>query len=117
MKDQPPYMTDDEADRTWQQGNERLFGRKSPSIQDLQNQINDLQDQLDRRKLQSSSDTMAQDTPFTARIFRQGQKSNTSDKNPKHPLSQSKTHKKGFVQPKERSNFDSKSTFFEKYCG
>jgi hypothetical protein len=59
MEAQPPLMSDAEADRTWNLGNECLFGNRSPSTLAIEQEIATLQSWLAQRRdtenMQSSS--------------------------------------------------------------
>jgi hypothetical protein len=60
MKEQPPYMNEEEADRVWHQSNEALFGVRSPATTELQQQIQQLQQILDERP-PTSNPTISED--------------------------------------------------------
>ena len=103
MREQPPYMTDAAADQVWQHSNDSLFGRTSPTNLELEQQIKNLQRVLEQRQkstlpLTQSSDksTFNDDqqhprtqTNLESRIFRQGKRTPTPDKNRKTSSSQS----------------------------
>jgi hypothetical protein len=50
MKARPPFMSDEEADRTWQQGNDRLFPQTPKTTVELEHLIAELQHRLDQQR-------------------------------------------------------------------
>jgi hypothetical protein len=101
MKREPPFLTDDEADKIWRQGNQRTFGVEATdqatlTTPQLRRQINDLQHELYLRTesdARASSDSTLPFNSLAERLFRQGKRSDISDKNAETGLNQSKTTK------------------------
>jgi hypothetical protein len=62
MNTQPPYMSDEEADRTWHQANDRLFPQTSRTALESENHIAKLQQLLDQRHLKDSQLSTKQNT-------------------------------------------------------
>ncbi len=104
MKKQPPFSSDKDADNTWRQGNERMFGVEesraenlnSPSAlttPQLQERINDLQHELYLRtetEARAHQDSTLPFNSLAARVFRQGKRS-ISDESRKTSPDQSKS--------------------------
>ena len=110
MKSQPPYMSDEEADRVWTQSNSAAFPKGALTDSELQNQI-DILKKIQEHRLQtappknqfaahnddlpSSGATAAWRQPvmkgMASRLFRQGIKTNLSVKKPKHTSTQSES--------------------------
>ncbi len=103
-------MSDEEADRVWDQSNSAAFPRGSLTDSELQNQIDILKKIQDHRLqtappknqfaahndgLPSSGATAAWHQPvmkgIASRLFRQGLKTNLSVENPKHTSTQSES--------------------------
>ena len=113
MKEQPPYLSDAEADRVWRQSNDSLFGDTTPTNLELEQQIQYLQRTLDQRRQTTqpsprnpdkeiATDTQDQQQPpkqsLESRVFRQGYRSPTADKNQKTSVNQSKSSNFKFFQ-------------------
>ena len=97
MIEQPPFLTDEEADRVWRQSNDSLFGRTSPTTIELEQQILNLQRVLNERKKNAQPSPQSHDTnlpgtiqdqqsPIThsleSRVLRKDKSTNMSDKIP-----------------------------------
>ena len=133
MRDQPPYMSDSEADHTWHRSNAATFGSGNLTDAEIQQQIDILKSIQDQRlqtalplpprhDRNSPSKARDQQHPSThnleSRIFRQGKKTNTADDNLEKTFNQSNSGDKSFSvekavnqQPKQnisekRSRFD-----------
>ena len=103
MKDQPPYLSDKDADETWNQSNDQMFGEGCLTDEMIQGQIKAWQNILSQRaapnttshddSVPSSGATAAWRQPIakglTQRVFRQGLKTKISDKNTKSTSDQS----------------------------
>jgi hypothetical protein len=100
MKAQPPHLSDEQTDRVWHQSNDSLFGRVSPTILEIQQQIDNLQSLLQQRRHSPPNDEQQshQSPPpnFKSRVSRQVKKTNTSDDNLKMTSNQSKRGNKSF---------------------
>jgi hypothetical protein len=115
MKHQPPFVSEEEADNTWRQGNKRMFGVERSSKDNLGEQttlttpqlekrISDLQYELYLRTETQDKAHRDSTLPFNslaARVFRQGRKSDTSDEKQNNHPDQSKTSEGNFFQAKE----------------
>jgi hypothetical protein len=104
MKDQPPFLSDKEADEVWYQSNARIFGEGCLTDEMMQAQIDILQNILSQRakptptpqddRVSSSGATATWRQPIAKglakRVFRQGLKTKTSDTNTESSSDQSK---------------------------
>ena len=110
MKQDPPFLSDKEADRVWKESNELMFGHTSPTNLELHQQISNLQQLLDQRANLTPSSAPRQGTDihetqqesYTSRVFRQGTRTNTTDKPSKANLDQSSSSNRTF-SPKENA--------------
>jgi hypothetical protein len=85
MKAQPPYISDEQADRVWHASNDAVFGRVSPTILEIQQQIDNLQSVLKQRQQSASGDKQKpRQTPssnLTSRVFRQNKRPDVTEDN------------------------------------
>jgi hypothetical protein len=97
MKNTPPLMSDEEADRVWRQGVDSLLGQRSPTINELKTQIHQLQQQVQQREaIERQTQTHPQGYPFASRISRQGWRQPTADEKQKEAEDQSEADDKLF---------------------
>jgi hypothetical protein len=90
MKNTPPLMSNDEADRVWRQGVDTLLGQRSPTINELKNQIHQLQQQVQQREaIERQTQTHPHGNTFASRISRQGFRQPTADEKQKEAEDQS----------------------------
>ena len=118
MKTQPPYMSDEEADNVWHQSNQATFPKGVLTDAEIQNQIDILKKIQDQRLRQPAlpsphchdKETLseAQDEQLTSthnlesRVFRQGRRTPTPDKNRQTSSSQSAAFQSTKVQTKAK---------------
>jgi hypothetical protein len=115
MKAQPPFLTDDDADRAWHRSNDATCGQQLDE-DDIKQQMAILQQILDQRKQMEANNDDQQNKrqpnldpldnqqykrqpnpdPFASRVSRQGIKTNTSDKTGKNQPVQSKSPNQKF---------------------
>jgi hypothetical protein len=115
MKLDPPFMSDADADRTWHQGNDKLFGEQRQTDDELQAQINKLQQRLEQRRHAAQQ---MRTSPVASQDFRQERRPNTSDGNPKPTNNQSESQLQQFFRSSEsttRENNFLSSTAVPKY--
>ena len=128
MRDQPPYLSDSEADHTWHRSNAATFGRGNLTDAEIQQQIDTLKSIQDQRlktalplpqrhDRNSPSKARDQQHPSThnleSRIFRQGKKTNIADDNLERTANQSNSGNKSFSVEKA-VNQQPKQTISEK---
>jgi hypothetical protein len=90
MRQEPPFMSDEEADNTWRRGVETSMSSRHPSIDDLQAQIDRLQHQIAQRQhIERATAPRQPDAHTRERFSRQGRETNTSDDLPKRAWDQS----------------------------
>jgi hypothetical protein len=106
MKEVPPVMSDTDADATWHQGNDNLFGRQQTD-DEIRAQIHKLQSQLDQRQ---QSDTQV--FPLASQVFRQGLRQNKADGNRTSGVSQSDLRKRQKSDLSQSNESSSSSDFF-----
>jgi hypothetical protein len=102
MKDAPPIMSENEADKVWRQGVDNLFTSGKNTIEKLKSQVEKLQNQIAQQQhieramsaqpIESRT-ANASEQQLTSRIFRQGRKTYTADKNTDLTKTQSKLAK------------------------
>jgi hypothetical protein len=105
MKDAPPLMSENEADRVWRQGVDNLFSSGKETIKQLKQQVKKLQDQISQQQhierampaQPNESRASPSEQQFTSRIFRQGRMANTADKNTKSTATQSNLEERAFL--------------------
>ena len=98
MREEPPLMSEEQADQVWRQSNDAMFGRTSPTTLELEQHIRNLQQMLNERTQKAlplpqhhDKDALneAQDKHQTSthnlesRVFRQGKRTPNPDKNRK----------------------------------
>ena len=49
MRDEPPFMSEEQADQVWRQSNDAMFGRTSPTTLELEQHIKNLRKMLNER--------------------------------------------------------------------
>jgi hypothetical protein len=89
MRNEPPFMSDEEADRVWRRGVETSMGSRQKTIDELQAQVDRLQQEIAQRQhIERATGPRQATPPLLERIFRQGSRTNTAEDLPRMPWDQ-----------------------------